>query len=85
MHRDRLAEYYGGIGNFVYTRARVPEHVRAQFIVREDNQIQLQERLVFVLMFGIFGEHTQTSYLYCFCDSAAVELAMSKSSAKGVA
>ena len=37
------------------------------------------------LMFGMFGEHTQTSCLYCFCDSAAVELAMSKGSATGVA
>ena len=58
MHGDRLAEYYGGIGNFVYTRARVPEHVWAQFIVREDKQIQLQERLAFALMFGIFCERT---------------------------
>ena len=64
MHGDRLAEYYGGIGNFVYTRARVPEHVWAQFIVREDSQIQLQERLAFALMFGIFCERTHRLLIF---------------------
>ena len=42
MHVENLAEKFGGRGNFVWTRAKVPRHVRAQFIVREDNQIQLQ-------------------------------------------
>ena len=70
MHGDRLAEYYGGIGNFVYTRATVPEYLWAQFIVREDSRIQLEERLAFAVMFGM---SVSTHRLLIFIVSATVQ------------